>query len=117
MARAPERIVAKRNNLPRLRPNASGRIQNPRTSKIRDDFILGVRSPFCAEVEARPVAICTLALPAAFDDTTMLDGLKLQAELDGIELQAKLKVPLDPLIVARVIVKLAVCPLETVRLD
>ena len=68
-------------------------------------------------VEERPVAICTVTLPVAFAETTSLAGLKVQAELDGSELQAKVKVPLDPLIVARLIVKLAVCPLETVWLD
>lgn len=84
---------------------------------MRDEDVLGAGSQFWAEVEARPVAICTVALPVAFAVTISLVGLKLQAELGGSELQAKIKVPLDPLIVARVIVKLAVWPLETVRLD
>ena len=53
----------------------------------------------------------------AFTDTASLAGLKVQAELAGSELQAKVKVPLDPPIVARLTVKLAVCPLETVWLD
>lgn len=75
------------------------------------------RSAFCSEVEERPVAICTVTLPVAPADTTSLAGLKAQAELDGSELQAKLKVPLDPLIVVRFTLKLAVWPLETVWLD
>jgi hypothetical protein len=113
-----KKIVTTQNNLRLLRLNASGRVSRPRaTNNIRDEDILGVRSPVCAEVEAMPVAICTVALPVAFAARTSLVGLKLQAELDGRELQAKVKVPLDPLIVARVIVKLAVWPLETVRLD
>jgi hypothetical protein len=58
-----------------------------------------------------------VALPGALAETASLAGLKVQAELDGSELQAKVKVPLDPLIVARLIVKLAVWPLETVWLD
>ena len=63
------------------------------------------------------MAICTVALPVAFAETASLTGLKVQAELDGSELQAKVKVPPDPLIVARLMAKLAVWPLETVWLD
>ena len=112
------KMIAIKSRLGRLRMNASGMRKRPSATKdMRDEDGPGTRSAFCADVEARPVAICTVALPVAFAETTSLPGLKVQAELDGSEPQAKLKVPLDPLIVARLNVKLAVWPLETVWLD
>lgn len=70
-----------------------------------------------ADEDATPVAICTVTLPEEFAVTASLAGLNVQDELDGSELHAKLKVPLDPLIGARAITKLAVCPLAIVWLD
>ena len=107
-------MIAIKSTLRRLRANAMGTTKRPSATKsIRDENGLA----FCEEVEERPVAIFTVAFPVAFAETTSLVGLKVQAELAGSELQAKMKVPLDPLIVARLIVKLAVCPLATVWLD
>ena len=71
----------------------------------------------CADEDATPVAIRTVTLPEEFAVTASLAGLNVQDELDGSELHAKLKVPLDPLIGASAITKLAVCPLATVWLD
>jgi hypothetical protein len=73
--------------------------------------------PFRADVDVTPVAICTVALPVAPAVTTSLTGLNVQAEFTGSPLQANVKVPLDPLIVASLIAKLAVCPLDIVWLD
>ena len=84
---------------------------------MRDEDTPGARSAFCAEVEEIPVAIFTATLPVAFGATLSLAGLKLHAEFAGSEPQAKVNVPLDPFIVARLNVKVAVWPLETVKLD
>ena len=117
-AKALKKMIAIKSLLGRLRLNASGSMKSPSAAnRMRDDDTLGARSRFCAEVEARPVAICIVALPEAFAVTTSVAGLKLQTELDGSELQAKVKVPLDPLIVARLIVNVAVWPLAIVRLE
>ena len=72
---------------------------------------------FCADVEGFPVAILSIALPVAFADTVSLGGLKIQDAFAGSEPQVKVNVPADPLIVARLTVKLAVWPLEIVWLD
>src|ERR1700759_5707907 len=97
-----KKIVVIKNNLPRLRLNANGKVNRPSArNNIRDEDVIGVRSPFCAEIDGRPVSICPMAVPGALAAITSLVGLKLQAELDGRELQAKVKAPLDPLIVAR----------------
>lgn len=110
--------MAIKSRLRSLRLNASGRMAKLRTmTNMRDEGAWVARSGFFADVEEMPVVICTVALPVAFAETASMDGLKVQAELDGSEPQAKLKVPLDPLIVARLNVKLAVWPLETVWLD
>jgi len=72
---------------------------------------------FRAEVEERPVAICAVTVPVVFAETASLVGLNVHAELAGSELHANVKVPFDPLIVARSMVKMAVWPLETVKPD
>jgi hypothetical protein len=113
-----KKTIVMKNSLERLWLNASGSMKRPRAANsMRDVDALGAWSRFCAEVEARPVAICTVALPVAFAVTTSVTGLKLQTELDGSALQAKVKVPLDALIVARLIVNVAVWPLAIVRLE
>lgn len=110
-----KKMIVIKSRLRRLRVNASGSRKRPGAMKsMRDEEDLGARSAFCAEAGERPVAICAVTLPVALAETTSLAGLKVQAELDGSELQAKVKVPLDPLNVARLNVKLAVWPLETV---
>jgi hypothetical protein len=112
------KMIAIKSRLRRLRVNASGiRKRSTATKSMRDEDGPGTRSVFRAEVEERPVAICAVTLPVALAETTSLAGLKVQAELDGSEPHAKVKAPLDPFIVARLIVKLAVWPLETVWLD
>jgi hypothetical protein len=71
----------------------------------------------CAAVDDKPVAICTVTVPVALEDTVSLVGLNLHAELDGSEPQLKVKVAVVPLVVARLMAKVAVCPLEIVWLD
>lgn len=107
-----------RSALNRLRPLANGKTKTQRAvRRIRRTCTARFGLTFCAETDATPVAICTVRLPEEFAATDSVFGLNVHAELAGSELQAKVKVPLEPLIGAKVIAKLAICPLAMVWLD
>ena len=97
------------NSVPRRRQRiATGTMKRPRPKKMPPDANGPAAWPtFRAEVDARPVAIFTVTLPVAFADTVSFGGLKMHEEFVGSEPQVKVKVPLEPPIVARLSAKLA----------
>lgn len=103
------RMRSKSKNVPRCRRRiATGIRMRPRpTKKLPDANGFGEWPVFCADVDEMPVAIFTVTLPVALAFTVSFGGLKVQEEFAGSEPQLKLKVPLEPPIVARLRAKLA----------
>ena len=83
------------------------RIRPKPTKKLRSANGLGEWPVFCVDVDEMPVAIFTVTLPVALPFTVSFGGLKVQEEFAGSEPQLKVKVPLEPPIVARLRAKLA----------